>query len=61
MTISYEKRTKNITIIMTHSVCTNEVEFRGEKVPEYFFETEGNQGMPFLAAFLYSTDNNATP
>ena len=24
---------------MTHSVCTNEVEFRGEKVPEYFFET----------------------
>ena len=39
MTTSYEKITKNIAIIMTHSVCTNEVEFRGEKVPEYFFET----------------------
>ena len=39
MTTSYEKITKNIAIIMTHFVCTNEVEFRGEKVPEYFFET----------------------
>ena len=39
MATSYEKITKNIAIIMTHFVCTNEVEFRGEKVPEYFFET----------------------
>ena len=56
MMTSYEKITKNIAIIMTHSVCTNEVEFRGEKVPEYFFETGGT--VAFYSGDLLPFPNN---